>query len=237
MDGGWDSAVHTEIAFWRRQMCNILENKEPNLGWRLCSRELEARYMNMIREDRRDTARILDVGSGPFTHLGGLWNGKPIDLTCVDPLALAYRDLCAEHKIKPPITAVSCHAEALTSLFAPNSFDLVTSTNALDHAHRPEICVEQMFAVCRPGGSVFIEVVENVGEHEKYFGLHQHNFTIADEALILWRPDGFRVNLNEMLADQIAGFIPDRAHPWAKFDWGDGFISAHFIKRETPITA
>jgi SAM-dependent methyltransferase len=228
----WADAIHTEVAFWRGQMEDIKADRDPSLAWRIWPREFEPRYMELVREDRRNVARVLDVGAGPFTHQGCLSQGKALDLTCVDPLAVEYRDLCAEYKITPPIRTVLGFAERLTALFATDSFDLVTSTNALDHSMAPFEAIGQMFAVCRPGGSVFIEVVENVGEVEKYFGLHQHNFTIDGDAFILWYPDGQRIDICRAFSSSIGSTHLDRNHPWRQFEWGKHTISAHFVKRD-----
>jgi SAM-dependent methyltransferase len=222
---------HTEIQFWRGQMLDIKNGVEPSLAWRLLPREFEARYMELVSVERRSNPRVLDVGSGPFTHHGSLREGKSLDLTCIDPLAQIYRDLSVEFGIKPPISPIPGRGERLVDLFAPNSFDLVTSTNALDHSLSPLAAIGQALEVCRSGGTVYIEVCENEGEHEAYFGLHKHNFTIADGDLCIWRPDGFRVNVTDVFGHLINESHTDATgHPWRKWDWGSRFISASFKK-------
>lgn len=96
--------------------------------------------------------RVLDVGSGPISWMG--WRLSRPDLFFesipVDPLGHLYRRILDEQHppgLQPtanggpsravPARPLALRAEALTSLFAHNSFDMVASRNAIDHSQDP----------------------------------------------------------------------------------------------------
>ena len=81
-------------------------------------------------------------------------------------------------------------AEALLSVFARDSFDLVMSKNAIDHAYDPMLSLAQMLAVVKPGRAVMVDLYEREGEVQRYAGLHQHNFMWKDGELVYWAKRG-----------------------------------------------
>lgn len=232
MGSAWEEGIDSEIAFWRGQMDAIKGAREPNQTWRLARREFDKFYRDLVPAERQNTSlRVLDVGSGPFSHQGNLIDGKPFELICTDILADQYGLLLDEFELRVPVPTIKCSAEELSSLFAPNSFDLVTSTNALDHSENPVKAIGEMFKVCRPGGGIAIEITEDEGVHADYSGFHQANFRIEDGALIVWNPHGLRVNIDEVFANQIAAtkkIVED--HPWRKTDWGKDYVLVHYTK-------
>jgi len=136
-----------------------------------------------------DVMNVLDVGAGPLTILGTKCANKSIRLSAVDPLAEAYDSLLEEFNVQPLTRTVKCEAESLSSLFPPNSFDLVYARNSLDHSHTPFLAVCECLRVAKPGCFVYLEHNDNEGSHEDYQGLHQHNFTCDDEGnFFIWSP-------------------------------------------------
>jgi ubiquinone/menaquinone biosynthesis C-methylase UbiE len=97
-------------------------------------------------------------------------------LVGADPLAEDYRGFLERINVSPNCELVSCAGQQLVAAFGPAKFDVVTSINALDHSESPKEVFDQMVAVCKPGGFVYLFHAENEGLHERYYGMHQWNF-------------------------------------------------------------
>ncbi len=171
--------------------------------------------------DSDGPALLLDVGAGPLTVLGKTLPDRELRITAVDPLAETYDRLLAEHAVTPLVRTEPVEAETLTRHLPADHFDLAYARNCLDHAYDPVESIVQMLRVTRPGGRVFLEHAENEGEHERYQGLHQWNFRIEADRLVVWRPEGAR-NVSDLvssLATGVAGCT-------------DGWVRAVFTRRE-----
>jgi SAM-dependent methyltransferase len=107
----------------------------------------------------------------------------------VDPLGHLYRRILDEQHppgLQPtanggpsravPARPLALRAEALTSLFAHNSFDMVASRNAIDHSQDPLRCLSEMVATVKPGRFVVLELFEREGAIQNYRDLHKWNF-------------------------------------------------------------
>jgi len=122
---------------------------------------------------------ILDVGAGPLTYLGKKTEGKQINITAVDPLALEYDNILSKYQVIPIIRTQKLAAEELTKRFPPNSFDLVFARNCIDHSYDPQRAILQMIKVVKSGGYVLLEHTPNEADNENYDGLHQWNFSMS----------------------------------------------------------
>jgi SAM-dependent methyltransferase len=111
-----------------------------------------------------------------MTTLGTLWSGGRVEVIAVDPLAGKYDELLQRKGIVPPIRTRYCEAEKLLEQFPEASFDLVFSSNALDHSYDPVMAIRNMVLLSKPGGFVFLRHFENEAEKENFFGLHKWNF-------------------------------------------------------------
>jgi len=60
------------------------------------------------------------------------------------------------------------------------------------------VIVDEMLGVVRPGGAVVLHHIQNEGARNQYAQLHQWNFDVVDDHLIVWRSDR-RVDLTERL--------------------------------------
>jgi SAM-dependent methyltransferase len=129
---------------------------------------------------------ILDVGAGPVTWLGYRYPGKTLTIVPVDPLAEEYDRLLRDAGLDPPIRTIRVAGEALHEHFGSRRFDIAYATNALDHSADPFAIISNMVAVVRPGGAVILRHKRNEGEQARYGGLHQWNFDVADDSLLLW---------------------------------------------------
>ncbi|MDL2307144.1 class I SAM-dependent methyltransferase [Desulfovibrio sp. OttesenSCG-928-C06] len=137
-------------------------------------------------EPSQTTYRILDVGCGPISTLGTTYEGKSIELIGIDPLTQYYQELLSQYDIHLTFEPIQGEGERLLDYFAPNSFDLVYSRNALDHSHDPYEAIKAMLTVCKPKSYVVFSVFKNEGLNSGYVGFHQWNFTPVDQSLLIW---------------------------------------------------
>lgn len=133
-----------------------------------------------------DEISILDVGAGPLTKLGYCYPGKTLTIVPVDPLADEYDRLLRAAGIDPPIRTIRVAGEALLEHFGSGTFDVAYATNSLDHSAAPLTIISNMVAVVRPGGIVLLRHKRNEGESARYEGLHQWNFDVVGDTLLLW---------------------------------------------------
>lgn len=141
---------------------------------------------------------ILDVGAGPVTWLGYRYPGKKLTIVPVDPLADEYDRLLRDAKLDPPIRTVRVAGEALAEHFGARRFDIAYATNSLDHSADPFTIISNMAAVVRPGGVVLLRHKRNEGDSAQYGGLHQWNFDVVDDGLVVWN-NAVRVNVGAAL--------------------------------------
>lgn len=115
---------------------------------------------------------VLDIGSGALSWIKGI---IPMNLIACDPLAEEYENIFDYDKYNqhPPIKVF---AESIP--FPDNSFDIVHCSNALDHTQNPHKAILEMERVCRPGGMILIQGVENEATKQGWKGLHQWNISL-----------------------------------------------------------
>jgi SAM-dependent methyltransferase len=143
--------------------------------------------------------RLLEVGSGPLSLLAGAVDEGLCTVVAVDPLARVYRQLLDRHGIAYPIRPRVGLGESLTQAFPQASFDLVYSSNALDHTRSPRRCLEQMCQVLRPGGFLLLEGLVREGTAEHWKGLHQHDLLSEHGHLVHFDRAGRRTELTHGL--------------------------------------
>ena len=186
----WRRGRKSEVDFWAGWLTGApgTEQWQSDREARLDS-ETEIRDP-LVREelDRNpaDEISILDVGAGPVTWLGYRYPGKTLTIVPVDPLAEEYDDLLRDAGLEPPIRTMPVAGEDLVEHFGSRRFDIAYATNALDHSADPLLIISNMVSVVRPGGVVFLRHKRNEGESASYGGLHQWNFDVIGERLVLW---------------------------------------------------
>lgn len=136
---------------------------------------LQHEIVNLIEAPQGASVQILDVGAGPLTYLGKCWPGRTVQICAIDPLAEKYDQLLQKYAIQPVVRTQTGWAERLLEQFPPNHFDLVHARNCIDHSHDPCLAIEQMVAVVKPGGVVYMHHIINEGKLQHYHGLHQWN--------------------------------------------------------------
>ena len=198
----WRARRRSEVDFWRAWLVGAPGTEEwwDDRALRLAS-ETEIRDPYLRAElDRIPAAEvsILDVGAGPITKLGYRYPGKKLTIVPVDPLASDYDRLLREARLVPPIRTIPVGGEALVERFEPDSFDIACATNSLDHSADPLEIISNMVAVVRTGGTVLLAHKRNEGESAGYGGLHQWNFDVDGDGLVLWNSAG-AVNVGDAL--------------------------------------
>jgi SAM-dependent methyltransferase len=151
-----------------------------------------------LERNPAEEVSILDVGAGPVTWLGYRYPGKKLTIVPVDPLADEYDRLLRDAKLDPPIRTVRVAGEALAEHFGSRRFDIAYATNSLDHSADPFTIISNMAAVVRAGGVVLLRHKRNEGDSARYGGLHQWNFDVVDDVLVVWNT-AVRVNVGAAL--------------------------------------
>jgi len=116
------------------------------------------------------STRVLDVGCGISTVL----HFVPGERYGIDPLADKYKEIYAY-----PEGIAIVRAESESIPFDDGFFDLVFSTNMLDHVEDPAKTVSEIRRVLRPGGW-FMLAVEVFPERVRRDPAHPHLFMEAD---------------------------------------------------------
>jgi SAM-dependent methyltransferase len=211
----WQDGAASELAFWRavfegnhrpeylEEMRQRADPAAPFAGWM-------AEY---VQTTDIAVARILDIGAGPISCLGWVYQGHRLDITPVDALATLYKELLAELNIVPPRATQQCEAEDLLRLFDEASFDLVHSRNAVDHCYDAVRVIDNAVRLLKPGATFIIQSMIDEGVREAYAGLHQWNLSREGDDLIVWRP-GFRRSVREHFGDRATVTAQEAAGNW-----------------------
>jgi SAM-dependent methyltransferase len=180
---GWENFLKDPGRYW------LLSEYQTRMNPQL---ELQDELKALIQAPLGSVVRILDVGAGPLTHVGKRWEGRELQLFPVDPLAEEYKAIWKRLNLRPPVFTELADGEKLLESFPKNHFDLACAHNALDHAENPLLAIQQMFAVVKPGGYVYLMHFANEGVREGYKGEHQWNFNIKHGDVTL--DDGRKVH-------------------------------------------
>jgi SAM-dependent methyltransferase len=198
----WRTRTSSEVDFWAGWLVGApgteqwASDRESRLD-----PDTEIRDPLVRAELERNPAEevsILDVGAGPVTWLGYRYPGKKLTIVPVDPLADEYDRLLRDAKLDPPIRTIRVAGEALAEHFGSRRFDIAYATNALDHSADPFTIISNMVAVVRTGGVVLLRHKRNEGASARYGGLHQWNFDVVGDGLVVWN-EVVQVNVGSAL--------------------------------------
>jgi SAM-dependent methyltransferase len=198
----WRTRRSTEVDFWATWLAGA-----PGTEQWASDRESRLAPDTQIRDplvraelDRNPAQEIsiLDVGAGPVTWLGFRYPGKTLTIVPVDPLADEYERLLRDAGLDPPIRTIRVAGEALLEHFGSRRFDIAYASNSLDHSADPFTIISNMVAVVRAGGVVILRHKRNEGEGARYGGLHQWNFDVVDDSLLVW-DNAVEVNVGSAL--------------------------------------
>jgi SAM-dependent methyltransferase len=198
----WRTRQRSEVDFWAGWLVGAPGTEEwtSDRDSRL-DPETEIRDPLVRAELDRNPAEqisILDVGAGPLTALGFRYPGKSLTIVPVDPLADEYDRLLRDAELDPPIRTLGVAGEDLLLHFGSDRFDIAYAVNSLDHSADPFTIIFNMVAVVRPGGAVLLRHKRNEGESARYGGMHQWNFDVVDDSLLLWN-NAVEVNVGSAL--------------------------------------
>ncbi len=185
----WRRGLDDETDHWRRYLSTRGDEWPDEFRARLDpTTPLQPELTAMLRAPEGSVVRILDVGAGPLTICGKVWDGRSVQVTAVDALAARYDELLAQYGIEPLVRTLECETERLDERFGPASFDLVHARNTIDHGYDPVRELQQMARVTAPGGVIALHHHRDVADLEAYQGLHQWNLRISDHTYVAWRP-------------------------------------------------
>jgi SAM-dependent methyltransferase len=183
MNRRWLRGQASETRYWHKYFSGY---GRDDLAKRLDPELPLQDYIQRWLDPGAESVSILDVGAGPLTTLGKVWDGGRLEITAVDILADAYDEILTEFDVVPPVRTVPCATEALAERFGENRFDLVYVENALDHHADVVEAIEQMLRVAKIGGHVVMRHARDEGESKGYDGLHQWNLCIEDGDYLIW---------------------------------------------------
>lgn len=177
--GDWRAGLAEEAQFWAQALAN------RGQGWNRAeyeertnpSLELQSELRDLIAAAPGATVRIIDVGSGPLTRVGRIWEERKVEITAVDPLAEEYQKILKELNVNAPVIPIRAEGERLRDQFPEDQFDMAYASNCLDHSYDPIAAIKEMVAVVKPSSCVYLWHFANAGSQERYQGLHQWNFT------------------------------------------------------------
>jgi SAM-dependent methyltransferase len=198
----WRSRTSSEVDFWAGWLVGApgteqwASDREARLDPDTTIRDPLVRAE--LERNPAEEVSILDVGAGPVTRLGYRYPGKKLTIVPVDPLADEYDRLLRDAKLDPPIRTVRVAGEALAEHFGSRRFDIAYATNSLDHSADPLTIISNMGAVVRAGGVVLLRHKRNEGDSARYGGLHQWNFDVVDDGLVIWN-NAIQVNVGAAL--------------------------------------
>jgi len=219
----WNAGIAAEIEFWDRWFATRGADWPDEYLLRLDPESLLSDYYCSFIDDLpQQDIRILDVGAGPLTLLGKRHRSKRLTIVATDALAREYDRLLEKYDVHPPVRTVFAEAEKLCDAFPPDTFDLVTARNCIDHTYDPLRAIDQMVRVAKDGGYAALVHLENEAETEHYEGLHQWNFTIEEGCFII-RSRHDTVNVSHRLSAAGHAVSAERA--------ADGWIRLHIRKQ------
>ncbi len=179
-------------------------------------------YRRSIEKETHGLPRVLDAGSGPLSMLSYGHKESLFQLTCIDPLAAAYKGLRNKYgyEIDYPMFHGVC--EELLEYCGLERFDIVWMQNALDHSQNPEKAVYGLYSVASPGGYIIINGFVREGS-KGWSGLHQHDLFLEDGRLCCESMRGGSLS-DKYLLDDIEGL------KCIQYSQNDGWLSIVYQK-------
>lgn len=199
----WREGIDYEVNFWDNWFRTEGAEWQDDFAARLRPQPLAPWLVDLLPLPSGETAKVLDVGSGPITKTGHLVAGREVKVVAVDPLARHYHRIMQKYGVTPPIVTAFAFSEDLSAHYDQDHFDVVCCTNALDHAIEPMWGILEMIIVSKPGGHVFLNHRRNEAVVENYTGFHHWNIDGDGGDFIIWNKQR-RLNVSKLLA-RVAG--------------------------------
>lgn len=175
-ESAWESGIGEEVGFWEYWLANGGAEYAEDFRFRFAGDSLlQAHITAVLPPTLGQTVQILDVGAGPLTYLGKQWPGHTVQITAIDPLAETYDKLLQKYRLTPPVHTQKGEGERLVEQFGEDRFDLVHARNCIDHGYDPCRAIEQMVAVTKPGGLVYMHHAVDEAKAQNFQGFHRWN--------------------------------------------------------------
>jgi SAM-dependent methyltransferase len=151
----WRHAQAYEKSFWSMSAEKIISGKVSQLTWYAWkASELEKRLQFYIKDEMRNRARILEIGSGPIGIVNFLKWGKRY---AIDPLEDFYQSSPVLTQLRnSDINYRSGKGENLP--FESDHFSLVILDNVLDHVQSTEDVLKEIRRVLSDDGVLYLVV-------------------------------------------------------------------------------
>jgi SAM-dependent methyltransferase len=107
-------------------------------------------YSALLKRQLRSRGRALDIGAGDGAFLAALLDLGFSDVVGIEPSSAPIE--AAPERVREFIRQTLFSADD----FAPNSFDLVTSFQTIEHVYDPAALVRGIARVLKPGGTAFL---------------------------------------------------------------------------------
>jgi homopolymeric O-antigen transport system permease protein len=209
----WSATLEPQLDWWKTWFTGRGLEWPADFAERLDpERPVQERIARHLPGPGTRDITILDVGPGPLSRIGRVYQGTRVRVVGVDPLADQYMELLAEHDLLPSTELVRGEAEDLERLFDRDRFDIVNMENALDHCCDPLAAIRSMLHVAKPGGSVLLLHEENRGEALGYQGHEQWNVTTRGGHLVVWNRDRL-IDVTDALKPTSDVEVSHRAEP------------------------
>jgi hypothetical protein len=198
----WSVNLGAEIAFWRKHLLTWKDDPTHN--------RVKSNLPFQFREycHGANEYDILDVGAGPISSLGNVWEGKKLNIKAIDPLADMYNSILSEYGIVPRVVTEKLDGEKLSDSLTHDSFDFAYSRNALDHSYNPLGCIDEILKVLKVSCYCKLETFVNEGTNANWHGLHQWDFYHEGETFFIADRDKNIINVNKKFkgrADIVCG--------------------------------
>ncbi|MCX5694965.1 MAG: class I SAM-dependent methyltransferase [Candidatus Omnitrophica bacterium] len=165
------SNYECEVDFWDSWLSKQWKKLSSKGAWE----KIFPRELLSLLENHKGKVRLLEVGSGPVSMLAWAADQNLCEIVAIDPLAAAYDKIMGKQRYVFPIKPIVGFGEKISKLFPDNSFDMVYSSNALDHVKYPEKCFKNIYNVVKKNGFIILEGYINEGTLEQWEGLHRHD--------------------------------------------------------------
>lgn len=159
----WQEAQKYEINFWKKAAEKVASGTASQLTWyEWKASEMEKRIAGYINEEKKKSAKILEIGSGPIGIVSFLKWGERYT---IDPLEDFYKSNSMLSKLRD--SAVNyCQGTGEKLPFENNNFSLVILDNVLDHVNEASGVLREINRVLANDGLLYVAI--NV--HTKWGG-------------------------------------------------------------------
>ena len=179
---------------------NLKNNKEQLSKYFDKNMLLQKDLAELLDDLNINNPKILDVGAGPISKVGKVYNGNHIQLEPIDPLANKYKKILKDNNLIPPVFTKPGYGEYLSKLYNKNTFDLVHARNSLDYTKNPMAIINEMLTVVKQDHYIYLNHYLNEGENANYYGLHQWNFSVNNgDFIIKNKNNSININVNKEL--------------------------------------